>query len=283
MPELPDLVYMVEKLQTALPGKTITAVEVKEPIVIRMMVPGGFKEALTGQTFREVRRHGPFLCLVLDHREIVIHFMLAGSLELVRPSQRLKRDVCLSLRLTDQDLRYSDSKKMGKVYVTKNGNYTDIPGYLDQGVDISGENFTYEVFQELIKKERRQSRVFIMDHAKISALGNAYADEVLFEAKIHPKTFCSQLDSQEVQRLYESIKKTVRWAIEEVEKANQPLGVKARDHVRIRNRKGESCVRCDTIIRRTQVYGYDSFFCPKCQPLKRRQLVDWSLKPPDER
>jgi formamidopyrimidine-DNA glycosylase len=206
--------------------------------------------------------------------------MLAGHFHLAKPKKKLTGGICFSLDIGGEVLEYHDKKKMGKVYVVAKGEYGSISGYLNQGVAIDSEGFNFEVFKRLIKGDRRQVRVFLMDHSKMSALGNAYSDEVLFEAGIHPKTFCNQLDPKEIQKLYESVVGVVQWAIDEVEGADKPLGSKVRNHVRVRNRKGEACQRCGTTIRRTQVYGYDSFFCPHCQPLKTSQLIDWSMKPP---
>jgi formamidopyrimidine-DNA glycosylase len=71
----------------------------------------------------------------------------------------------------------------------------------------------------------------------------------------------------------------MRWGIEQVEKTQPPLEMKARDHVRVRHRKDQPCPNCGAKIRRAGVLGYDAFFCPACQPLKREQFIDWrSLK-----
>ena len=115
-----------------------------------------------------------------------------------------------------------------------------------------------------------------MDQTALSAIGNAYADEILFEAGIHPKTTCNQLGEKDVERLYESVRKVIQWGIDEVEKAAQPIHVKVRDHMRVRNRKDQPCPRCGTTIRRVGVLGYDAFFCPRCQPATRRQFIDWN-------
>jgi formamidopyrimidine-DNA glycosylase len=276
MPELPDLQYIVSKVRPVLRGRMISNVEVREPIVIRMLVSGSFADALTGEQFREIRRHGPFLSFILRSKELVIHPMLTGRFRLLQSSGKKPRNLCFSLFLDDGAvLHYSDQKKMGKVYLTGRNFYAQIPGYLDQGVDITGDEFTLDLFKDLIAQNRRQVRVFLTDQSMLSALGNAYSDEILYEAGIHPKTLCNQLRPEEVERLYRSIKKVISWAIEEVEKRGEPIEVKVRDHLRVRNRKGEPCPRCGTTIRRTQVYGYDTFFCPQCQPASRKQLIPW--------
>ena len=276
MPELPDLEYIVKRLRLLLPGKTIRTVEVREPIVIRMLVPGSFSEALKDQTFRDVCRRGSFLRFELSSYDLIVHLMLAGRLQFVTPGVKKAGYLCFSLALgKDEALRYSDSKKMGKVYVTGEGNYEGIPGFLKQGIDIRSKEFSHSVFAELMRKKRNHVRVFLMDQTRLSAIGNAYADEILFTAGIHPKTLCSQLNEKEVERLYESIRDTMEWGIREVETAALPTEIKVRGHMRVRGRKGEPCPQCGGTIRRVQVLGYDSFFCPGCQLATRKPVIPW--------
>ncbi len=109
----------------------------------------------------------------------------------------------------------------------------------------------------------------------LSAIGNAYADEILFAAGIHPKTFCYSLSAEERRKLYQSITGVIAWAVAEVRRAAQPIEVKVRDHVRVRNRKDEPCPVCGTKIRCAGVLGYDAFFCPTCQPATRKQQIPW--------
>ena len=177
MPELPDLQYIVGRLRLVVAGWRITGVTIKEPIVVRMLVPGAFTEVLPGQTFRDLERHGPFLRFRLDSLDMVAHPMLDGRFQWGR---RRGRGLCFTLDLEDEagnsvELRYLDAKKMGKVYVTSAEGYRQIPGYRDQGIDVLGDGFTPEAFRALIAGRRHQARVFLMDHAALDVIGNAYA------------------------------------------------------------------------------------------------------------
>lgn len=278
MPELPDLSYIVSRLAPQIAGRRIMDIKVKEPIVIRVLVQdaGGFVGALTGQTFQGLDRRGPFLRFSLGDRELVMHCMLAGRLQVAGARDKALPGTCLSFFLDDgARLSYADEKKMGKVYLTVPGAYDTIPGFREQGIDILGPDFTFEAFDRLIQGRRHQARVFIMDQAALSAIGNAYADEILFDARIHPKTSCASLSPEERRTLYDSIRKVMEWGITEVEKADQPIEVKVRDHVKVRNRNGQPCPVCGTTIRRVGVLGYDSFYCPRCQPATRKQFIPW--------
>jgi formamidopyrimidine-DNA glycosylase len=283
MPELPDLVYIEKELRPLVVNNEIREVAVWEPIVLRMSVPGSFADVLRGKRIRDLRRHGPFLVFGLPPLEMIVHFMLAGFFRIdaqctgkLQALKRVSRDHCFSLQLGElRELHYFDSRRMGKIYVVESGETEGIPGYDTQGVDLLSPEFTPQLFRERIRGRRHQVRVFLMDQSILSAVGNAYADEILFEAGIHPKTRCDQLELQQVDRLYQSVVSVFRWAIEKVDKADRGIDAKMRDHLRVRNRRGDPCPACGTTIRRTGVLGYDSFFCPKCQPELRSPLVPW--------
>ena len=129
---------------------------------------------------------------------------------------------------------------MGKVYLCPAGQFESIPGYSSQGIDVTTPEFTFEAFSGLIAKKRCQARVFIMDQSCLSAIGNAYADEILFEARIHPKAPCYSLGPDRRRALYDAVRSVIAWGIEEVEKAGLPLEDKARaPHARPRPRRRE--------------------------------------------
>ncbi len=275
MPELPDLEYIVEHLRPALKGESIGEVKVKQPIVIRNLAGGSFEETLMGREVLEIVRTGPFVDFQLNgDLHLVMHAMLAGRFAL-DPKVK-KTGLCFTLKTEQALLTFLDTKKMAKVYLAFKKDLGKIPRFLEQGPNILDEAFTREVFEKIMGKNRKQVRVFIMDQTKLSAVGNAYADEILFEAGIHPKTTCNQLDQGEREKLFLAVKGVMAWGIDQVRAAGRPIEEKVREHVRVRNRKDEPCPRCETRIRRASVLGHDAFFCPTCQPPKRGQFIDWS-------
>jgi len=280
MPELPDLVHIVKTLGPKIEGRVISHATVKNPVVLRVLAQGDFPELVAGRTISGLVRHGPFLKFGLGELDLVMHLMLAGRLKLSNPGERALPFTAFSFELEEGlSLHYGDEKSMGKVYLCKAGDFEAIPGYLTQGIDVTTPAFTFDAFSELILKKRCQARVFIMDQSCLSAIGNAYADEILFEARIHPKAPCYSLGPDRRRALYEAVRSVLTWGIEEVAKAGLPLEDKARDHMRVRGRAGEACPRCGQVIRRTGVLGYDSFFCPSCQPDLTGRGLDWTKLP----
>ena len=278
MPELPDLLYIKSYLKQHVEKRTITAVTVKQPIVLRVAIDQPFDQAIANRTITEIDIHGPFIRFGLsDSLDLIFNLMLAGKLQHQHEREKTEGFLCCAFVLDDRStLNFCDQDKMAKLYLVPQGEYSSIPKYREQGIDILSSQFTLDVFTELARKHsRKQVRVFINDHTILSSIGNAYADEILFEARIHPKTFVSKLNKEEISVLFESIRSVMEWGKSEVERAAQPIHVKVREHMKVRNRRGNPCPRCGTIIRREGVRGYDVFFCPTCQPASRKLFIDW--------
>ena len=278
MPELPDLVYIRKHLAQRISGAAITGCEIRQPVVIRSAIDQPPYALLRARTVAAVDIKGPFIIVRLEPPlELIINLMLAGRLQIQDAGERPAGYLCVSL-LLDRGARLNlcDEKKMAKLYIVEPGRYAHIPRFNELGVDILSAAFTPERFRAIAQANRRkQVRVFINDHRQLSAIGNAYADEVLFEARIHPKTFVASLTPAQVDDLYRAIQSVIAWGITEVERSSQPIEVKVREHMKVRNRKGEPCPRCGSTIRREGVRGHDVYFCPSCQPASRKLFIDW--------
>ncbi len=278
MPEIPDLVYIHRYLQRTIAARTIAGVEISRPVVLRSIAKGSPAELLTGKKIEAIETRGPFLRFRLTGSlNLLVNLMLAGRVQHQRDVEKGEAARCFSLILDDGSrINFCDPKQMAKVYIAPDSSMDKVPRYEEQGIDVMSAGFTLARFRSLTEAHRRkQVRVFLNDHRIISAIGNAYADEILYEARIHPKTFVGKLDGETIGRLYEAIRSVLRRGIDQVAQAQQPIHVKVRDHMKVRNRKGEPCPRCGTTIRREGVRGYDVFFCPSCQPATRDLFLDW--------
>ena len=280
MPELPDLEYVVPQLRRELLDARVSQVRTREPIVWRLALPGTPNDALADRRFVAIERRGHFVVFTLDPaRWLVANLMLAGRFRIADANDKDEASLCVAIGLGDRELRYLDDLRMGKLYVVEAGDEDRVPGLGDLGVDPISAEFTRERFRALAAKRRDQVRVFLMDKSAIASIGNAYADEILFAAKIHPKTFMRSLSGEDVDRLYAATCDVLAQATAEVRRRGAPIDEKVRDFLLVRNRKGEPCSRCGTKIRSTGVRGVDSFFCPQCQPPTRSQFVDFRKVP----
>ncbi len=273
MPELPDLLYVLARLRERLLGREVTAERVREPVVLRCTVRGNLS-LLLGRALADAFRKSHFVVFRFEGLDLAVNPMLAGRFRLAEPGEPDQKSLGFALGFGDVELRYLDDKKMGKAYLIATDDWQAIPGLQAGGVDILSPEFTRERFVSLLKHRRDQVRVFLLDKKALDSLGNAYADEVLFEAGIHPKTLCRVLSHEDGVRLHGAIVKVMSEAVAEVEGRAEPIEVKVRDFLKVRRK--ETCPRCGAKIRTAGVRGMDAWFCPHCQPASRPGFVDWT-------
>jgi formamidopyrimidine-DNA glycosylase len=281
MPELPDLLHVVSKLRSRLLGRHVSKDRVREPVVLRFAVPGNLS-LLQGRPLNDLFRKSHFLVFRFDGLDLAINPMLAGRFRLAEPGDRDEASLGFALEFeapsdageASVELRYLDDKKMGKAYLIATEDWKAIPGMQTGGIDILSPEFTRERFVSLLKHRRDQVRVFLLDKKALDSLGNAYADEVLFAAGIHPKTFCRSLTHEDGVRLHDAIVEVMSSAAVVVAKRDLGPEVKVRDFLSVRRK--EICPRCGSKIRKAGVRGMDAYFCPKCQPATRAGFVDWT-------
>ncbi len=285
MPELPDLAHIEAKLRPALVGQEIADARTGDPTVLRIMIDEPLGAALRARHITSVDRRGHFMRFGIEgDRVIVINAMLVGKYRLLAPAQlegkKDPRALGLALALAGgNELHYIDDKRMGKVYVARAADETQIPVYGQLGADVMSPAFTREAFGAILRKRRDQTRMFLMDKRALASIGNAYADEILFAAGIHPKTFCNKLSPAGADALYTAIPSVLRHAVDEIARRDPPIDEKLRDFLAVRGRDGKPCPRCGTKIRAVRVGDGDACFCPKCQPTERKLFVDWANLP----
>jgi formamidopyrimidine-DNA glycosylase len=273
VPELPDLLHVLAKLREKLLGRRVSAERVKEPVVLRCLVRGNLS-LLLGRTLDDLVRRAHFLVFRFEDLDLAVNPMLAGRFRLAEPGARDEASLAFALGFDEVELRYLDDKKMGKAYLTAAGDRAAVPGMEGGGLDILSRGFTRERFVSALKKRRDQVRAFLLDKRALDSIGNAYADEILFEAGIHPKTWCRSLAHDDAVRLHDAVVKVMTEAVAEVARRDEPIDVKVRDFLKVRLK--DTCPRCGSKIRKAGVRGMDAYFCPKCQPATRAGFVEWT-------
>lgn len=288
MAERPDLEYAVPLLREALVGRSVIRCVADKPVVLRVLSRRSIEELIVGRVVAAVERRAHFVVVSMRHPEhgseacgdlVAMCFapMLAGRFVLLAEKQKPPRDRAFSMWFDSGPmLVFRDDVQMGKVYVAPPGAFGQIPNFAHIGVDVLSSAFSRDAFRKLARSRRDQAKVFLMDKAAIDSFGNAYADEALFEANIHPKTMVRRLDDAALDRLHDAMVLVLSRARDTIFERRPPLDTKLRDFLDVRGRLHEDCVRCGTKLRRTHVHGHDAVFCPECQPDERgTSIVDW--------
>ena len=267
MPELPDLEVIKEFLQGVLPAQRIEAAEVLRPLVVRTLFLGDFTATLQHNQVSRVRRRGKFLLFDLQSGHvIVINPMLAGQIHYCATDERRRAKTFVILHLSeDMDLRYVDPRSMGKIYLTLDEGL--VPGFARQGPDALDPELTVELFRERLQGRRGEIKGLLTNQTMLAGIGNAYADEILFNAGIYPFRKRPSLSPDEVERLYLSVRSVLSSAIAILrERVSEDIGVKIRDFLSVHGKGGSPCPRCGTAISEITARGRLTNFCRTCQP-----------------
>ncbi len=267
MPELPDLEIIRGFLEEHVVGHTIVATEVVRPTVIRNLLGGDFAARLADQRVTVVRRHGKFLLFDLASGEhVVLNPMLAGRLQYCPPDAGRLPRTYLVLTLDDaHQLRYSDQRSMGKIYLTDD--LARVPGFNELGPDALDPALTLEVFRERLRRFRGEIKRVLTRQDLVAGIGNAYADEILWQAGISPFCKSPKLSGDEVARLYGAMHQVFSEAIATLgQRVGADIHVEVRDFLRVHRRGGEPCPRCGTRLSEITAQQRITSFCRKCQP-----------------
>ena len=267
MPEAPELEVVAEFLNANLPGKTVLEASVLRPSVVRSLC-GDVEEDIGGRSFEGTRRRGKFLIVGLSsERNIVINPKLTGGLQYCVSGTRVQKRVCVRLRLDNGfDLRYADDRQMGQFYYVQRDRIEETPGLAEQGPDALDE-FSFEEFRERLKGFHGEIKGILTRGRVISGIGNAYVDEILFDAMVYPFKRRKALSEDELRRIYASSRRVIAESVELVrERTGDRIDRKVRDFLKAHNRGGQPCPRCGNSITELRANQRITSYCRRCQP-----------------
>jgi formamidopyrimidine-DNA glycosylase len=271
MPEIPELEVVCEVLQKNIAGDTITGIEVVRPggpIIVRDFTHAGFETTLGGTTIEKVSRRGKYLIFSIVSEpsglRLVLNPKLSGLLQLAKTGDRYKPNTHVVLTLSgNKELRYIDQKRMGQMYLAYD--FDLIPDFNDMGPEPF--DISLDEFRKRLKSNRGEIKGVLTRGRFVAGIGNAYADEILWEGRIHPYTKVSRLTSGDVERLFNAMRRTLSAAIEKVRiEMSDGIDKKPRDFLSIHMKTGEPCPRCGTPISLVGANQRITNFCRKCQP-----------------
>jgi formamidopyrimidine-DNA glycosylase len=268
MPELPEVEVTRRGLAPHLVGQVIAAVQVREPR-LRWPIPRVVR-TLAGRTVRSLRRRGKYLLVDCGDGHLILHLGMSGSLRLVAPGTPASKHDHFDLLFGDKCLRLRDPRRFGAVLWTERA-VDEHPLIAHLGVEPLSRALTGEHLHRLSRGLRIPVKQFLMDAKRVVGVGNIYASESLFRARIDPRKPAKRLTLQQCEDLVSAIKLTLRAAI----KAG---GSSLRDFVGadggegyfqnrtlVYDRAGMPCRRCRTPIRRVVQGARATYYCPRCQ------------------
>ena len=269
MPELPEVETIRRELEPHIAGHIITRVVLLWDGIVKQPAPEEFVSRVAGRSITALHRRGKYLFFHLDSGEVlVMHMKMTGSLVINPADDRFSR-----ARFEFDNgkvLHFWDPRKFGRMWLVNNE---------DEVIDKLGpepldEDFTVEKLVAILKGRTTPVKAVLLDQSLIAGIGNMYADESLFDAKIHPEKPAGHLSLDEVERLHDAI-------IRALQKGLKLKGASIRNYIRpdgqpgsahnefnVAHGTGQNCPRCGARIQRIVVRGRGTYFCPCCQKLR---------------
>jgi formamidopyrimidine-DNA glycosylase len=282
MPELPEVETVARDLRGLVVGATITGVRVSWLRTLRSQDPEAFAAGVVGRTIAGTSRRAKLVVLDLDDGSaITIHLKMTGQLFVVPASTPLDPYVRLVLELGGgRELRFRDIRKFGRFGLARrDGADGDLRGELGGARGFKGFGpepldaaFTARVFRRRIRSRKGRLKPLLLDQAFIAGIGNIYADEALWAARLHPLRSAPTLRPGDEGRLYREIRRILAEAVERrgssIDDYTAPDGDGSmQDRLLVYQRAGEPCPRCGRPVRRVIVGGRATHFCSWCQRL----------------
>jgi formamidopyrimidine-DNA glycosylase len=274
VPELPEVETVRANLEPALVGRRFERVEITDPRLTRPLDPDEVAAELSGEVVQSLERRGKYLVVRFrSGRVLLIHLRMTGSLGHHR-NGNLEDDPHRRavVRLDDgSDVTYRDVRRFGTWLLLEP---EEDAAYLTErlGEEPLGAGFTTSVLADRFESRRAPVKAAILDQRAAAGMGNIYADEALWRARIHPLTPAGELTRPEIRRLQRGIREALRAGIARqgttLRDYRTPAGARGsmQDELRVYGREDEPCERCGTAIAKTRVAGRGTWYCPHCQP-----------------
>ncbi|MFL6072626.1 MAG: bifunctional DNA-formamidopyrimidine glycosylase/DNA-(apurinic or apyrimidinic site) lyase [Mycobacteriales bacterium] len=278
MPELPEVEVVRQGLDKWVVGRTVRAVEVHHPRAIRRHLPGpnDFAARVAGRVIEAARRRGKYFWLPLDSGETVVgHLGMSGQMLVVPPDTPPGPHLRVRFTFTDGglDLRFVDQRTFGGLYLDSG----DPPESLAHiALDPLDPAFDAAGFVAALRRRRTGLKRALLDQTVLSGVGNIYADEALWRAKLHYARATDTLRRPEAERLLAALREVMAAALADGGTSFDSLYVNVNGEsgyfergLEVYGREGEPCRRCGAPIRRDAFMNRSSFSCPRCQPRPR--------------
>lgn len=283
MPELPEVEVLVRHLRPLLKGKRIRAVQIFRDRVIRPTLAKQLIQTLSGATFRDVSRRGKFLLFELRAPRskmpirLVGHLGMTGRMFLQRKAESLPKHAAVVMELGRERFVYEDQRYFGRLSLDANS-------LARMGPEPLSPEFSVDYFAEALAGSKRAIKVRLLDQDLVAGVGNIYASEALYRARIKPSLAAGKLKRPQVHALHRAIRDVLSEAVRFGSTIPLHYGASSgrsdglfyygravdapdfyEERLRVYDRHGRSCRRCKTLIRKIVQAARSTYYCPGCQ------------------
>ncbi len=293
MPELPEVETVCRQLDPELSGRKVEALEVLDPRWCRPMAAKELEGAIAGVTIEGLGRRGKYLLLALDgERTLVMHLRMTGNLVLVEGEQKLdpsegrrlyeaersvsERHLRARFSLDDgREVWFTDPRRFGEASLIADANLDD--RFAKLGVEPLSDEFTPEGLGVMAAGRIVPLKSFLLDQSGIAGVGNIYADEALFRARLHPRSPAGSMKPEHLEALHRGVIAALEAGIDgggaSIDDYRDGRGEKGtmQNEFLVHTREGRPCPRCDGTIVRIVVSGRSTYYCPGCQVRLRKR------------
>ena len=271
MPEIAEVETVRNTLKSMILNKKIVDVNIIYPKIIESNI-SDFKNILIGREFVDIDRIGKWLMFDLNDYYLLSHLRMEGKYFVKKSTDDIIKHEHIIIFFEDgTDLRYHDTRKFGRMNLVKKSDIDKVEAIKKQGIEANSNKLTKEYLYDKIHKKNIPIKSLLLDQTIISGLGNIYANEVMFDARINPNKLGKDISLKECDLIVKASKKIIDAAIKDggttIKSYTSSLGVTGRfqQHLMVHKREGEECKVCGTLIENIKIGGRSTYFCPKCQ------------------
>jgi formamidopyrimidine-DNA glycosylase len=278
MPELPEVETIRRQLAPVVEGRELTALDILDPRWCLPLAPEAVRDALEGRRVERLARRGKYLVWELeDEVYLVMHLRMTGNLLLAaredaRPYTRVRIELD-----SGAFVLFTDPRRFGTGVVLLGADALGEYFASRVGVEPLGPDFTADALRALARGRRAPVKAFLLSQERIAGVGNIYADEALFRARIHPLRPVGTLKRPQIEALRDAVVESLEAGIDArgatIDDYRNPDGASGsfQDRFQVHLREGEPCPRCGTAIVKMRAAGRGTYVCEHCQPKPRRR------------
>lgn len=271
MPELPEVETVKNTLKRLVLNKKILSVNIYHSNIIAYPSVDEFKEKIKNQTINDITRRGKWLIFELDNYYLVSHLRMEGKYFLKNSSEELVKHEHVVFSFKDQELRYHDTRKFGKMYLIDKEKLETSKPINELGLEPWDNNLTIDYLKEKYLNKNIPIKTVLLDQSIITGIGNIYADEILFKSRINPLIKPKELTEEQLNNIIKYTRETLEEAIKlggtTIKSYESAKGVHGlfQNKLLVHSRVGEACPECGTTIIKISVNGRGTYYCKNCQ------------------